>query len=211
MTFGASEAGSPLQNGIHDSVKDDDDVSQAEAEQAVRNLLRWIGEDPRREGLADTPKRVVRAFAEWFSGYNGVPGDILSKNFGEVNGYRDMVLLRGIRLESYCEHHLAPIIGTAHIAYLPNEKVVGISKLARLVDLYSKRLQIQERLTAQIANSLNDELEPRGVAVMICAEHQCMSTRGVRKHGVDTITSEFIGEFETDKCLQSRFWHSVED
>ncbi|WP_417819077.1 GTP cyclohydrolase I FolE [Tritonibacter scottomollicae] len=208
MTFGLSETGISLQNGIHHSV--DDDVSQAQAEESVRNLLRWIGEDPDREGLVETPKRVVKAFAEWFSGYDQRPDAILSKNFGEVNGYRGMVLLRGIRLESYCEHHLAPIIGTAHIAYLPNDRVVGISKLARLVDLYAKRLQIQERLTSQIANCLNDELNPRGVAVMICAEHQCMSTRGVRKHGVDTITSEFIGKFETDKCLQSRFWQSVE-
>ncbi len=208
MTLGSSETKISTENGFDHSV--DDNVSQAQAEDSVRNLLRWIGEDPDREGLVETPKRVVKAFAEWFSGYDQNPAAVLSKSFGEVEGYQDMVLLRGIRLESYCEHHLAPIIGTAHIAYLPNDRVVGISKLARLVDLYAKRLQIQERLTSQIANCLNDQLEPRGVAVMICAEHQCMSTRGVRKHGVDTITSEFIGSFETDKCLQSRFWQSVE-
>jgi len=183
--------------------------SRAEAEEAVRTLLRWAGDDPDREGLLDTPKRVVKAYEEWFSGYREDPDEVLARTFEEVEGYDDIVLLKGIRLESYCEHHMAPIIGTAHIAYLPEDKVVGISKLARLVDIYAKRLQIQEKLTAQIANTLDDVLQPRGVAVLIEAEHQCMSTRGVHKHGVDTITTRFTGVFQDDPRFEERFMRMV--
>ena len=181
------------------------EVTQQEAEEAVRTLIRWIGDDPDREGLVETPKRVANAFSEWFSGYNEDPSALLSKTFGEIEEYDDLVLLRDIRLESYCEHHLAPIIGKADVAYLPKERVVGISKLARLVDAFSKRLQIQEKLTAQIASTIEEALDPRGVAVIIRAEHHCMATRGVHKHGVDTVTTQFTGEFRTDQNLQQRF------
>ncbi len=179
--------------------------TRAEAEAAVRTLIRWAGDDPTREGLIDTPKRVAKAFEEWFSGYDEDAESILARTFEEVGGYDDIVLLKGIRLESYCEHHMAPIIGVAHIAYLPSDKVVGISKLARLVDVYAKRLQVQEKLTAQIATTLETVLQPRGVAVLIQAEHQCMSTRGVHKHGVDTITTQFTGEFRKNPALEERF------
>lgn len=180
-------------------------VDQKDAEEAVRTLLRWIGDDPDREGLRETPARVARAFAEWFSGYGQNTSAILSKTFGEVDHYDDIVHLRGIRLESYCEHHLAPIIGTADVAYVPRSRVVGLSKLARLVDAYSKRLQIQEKLTVQIANAIESALNPRGIAIMIRAEHHCMATRGVHKHGVDTITNRFTGVFQSDQSLQQRF------
>jgi len=183
--------------------------TRAEAEDAVRTLIRWAGDNPAREGLLDTPKRVTKAFEEWFAGYDDDPEAILERTFEEVEGYDDIVLMKDIRLESYCEHHMAPIIGKAHIAYLPNNKVVGISKLARLVDAYAKRLQIQEKLTAQIADTLNTVLEPLGVAVMIEAEHQCMSTRGVHKHGVDTITTRFTGAFKDDPKLEERFLRLV--
>ncbi|NHK28571.1 GTP cyclohydrolase I FolE [Parvularcula flava] len=183
--------------------------TRAEAEEAVRTLIRWAGDNPAREGLLDTPKRVTKAFEEWFAGYDDDPEAILERTFEEVEGYDDIVLMKDIRLESYCEHHMAPIIGKAHIAYLPNNKVVGISKLARLVDAYAKRLQIQEKLTAQIADTLNTVLEPLGVAVMIEAEHQCMSTRGVHKHGVDTITTRFTGAFRDDPKLEERFLRLV--
>ncbi len=180
-------------------------VNQSDAEDAVRTLLRWIGDDPDREGLRETPARVAKAFAEWFSGYKQNTSLILSKTFGEIERYDDIVHLRGIRLESYCEHHLAPIIGTADVAYAPRERVVGLSKLARLVDAYAKRLQVQEKLTAQIANAIDATLNPKGVAVLIRAEHHCMSTRGVHKHGVDTITNRFTGVFQNDPVLQQRF------
>lgn len=179
--------------------------SRAEAEAAVRTLIQWAGDDPAREGLLDTPKRVAKAFEEWFSGYQEDPEEILARTFEEVEGYDDIVLLKGIRLESYCEHHMAPILGTAHVAYLPSDKVVGISKLARLVDAYAKRLQVQEKLTAQIADTLERVLQPRGVAIMVAAEHQCMSTRGVHKLHVDTITTRFTGAFKTDPALEERF------
>ncbi len=180
-------------------------VTQSDAEEAVRTLLRWIGDDPDREGLRETPARVARAFSEWFSGYEQNASHILSKTFGEVESYNDIVHLRDIRLESYCEHHLAPIIGTADVAYIPGGRVVGISKLARVVDAFSKRLQIQEKLTVQIANAIETAINPKGVAVMIKAEHHCMATRGVRKHGVDTITNQFTGVFQSDTVLQQRF------
>jgi GTP cyclohydrolase IA len=169
--------------------------TQAEAEAAVRTLLRWAGEDPAREGLRDTPARVARSYLELFSGYDIDPVALLERTFEEVEGYDEIVLLRDIRLESYCEHHMVPIIGRAHVAYLPGTRVVGISKLARVVDAYAKRLQIQERLTVQIANTINEVLQPRGVAVVIEAGHQCMTTRGVHKPGVSMVTSRMLGAF----------------
>ncbi|MEE4213368.1 MAG: GTP cyclohydrolase I FolE [Parvularcula sp.] len=179
--------------------------SRAEAEAAVRTLIRWAGDDPTREGLLDTPKRVAKAYEEWFGGYRIDPEAVLARTFDEVEGYDDIVLLKDIRVESTCEHHMAPILGRAHIAYLPERRVVGISKLARLVDIYGKRLQVQEKMTAQIAETLQKVLKPRGVAVMIEAEHQCMSTRGVHKHGVDTITTRFTGAFKENAALEERF------
>lgn len=172
-----------------------DRPSRAEAEEAVRTLLRWAGEDPTREGLLDTPDRVVRSYEEFFAGYLVDPVGLLERTFEETDGYDEIVLLKHIRVESYCEHHMVPIIGHAHVAYLPGRRVVGISKLARVVDAYAKRLQIQEKLTAQIANTLHDVLQPRGVAVVIEAEHQCMSTRGVHKPGVGMVTSRMLGAF----------------
>ena len=175
-----------------------DRPSRAEAEAAVRTLLRWSGDDPQREGLRDTPARVARAYEEFFTGYATDPMDLLARSFSETDGYDEIVLLRDIRLESYCEHHMVPIIGRAHVAYMPDRRVVGISKLARVVDAYAKRLQIQEKLTVQIANTLNDVLQPRGVAVIIEAQHQCMTTRGVHKTGVAMVTSRMLGVFRTD-------------
>jgi GTP cyclohydrolase I len=172
--------------------------TQEEAEAAVRVLLRWAGDDPAREGLLDTPGRVVRAYEEFFSGYAIDPVALLERTFEEVDGYDEIVLLRDIRLESHCEHHLAPIVGRAHVAYLPGRRVVGISKLARVVEAYAKRLQIQEKLTAQIANTINDVLQPRGVAVIIEAAHQCISTRGIHKPGVSMVTSRMLGAFRDD-------------
>lgn len=183
--------------------------SRSEAEQAVETLLRWAGDDPQREGLLDTPKRVVKAFEDFFSGYDTDPEELLSRTFEEVEGYDEMVVLRDIRLESHCEHHLAPFIGRAHIAYLPNKRVVGISKLARLVDAYSKRLQIQEKLTAQIANTLNDVLQPKGVAVVVEAQHQCMTTRGVHKPGVTMQTSRMLGLFRQDPRTRQEFFSLI--
>jgi GTP cyclohydrolase I len=171
---------------------------RAEAEEAVRTLIRWAGDDPDREGLRQTPERVVRAYQEWFSGYGQEADGILRRTFDEVGGYADVVLLRDIPLESICEHHLAPIRGRAHIAYLPAGRVVGISKLARLVDAYSRRLQIQERLTAEIADALDRALEPLGAAVIIEASHECMSSRGVRKHGAMLVTRAFRGVYQQD-------------
>ena len=172
--------------------------TREEAEAAVRTLLLWAGDDPRREGLIDTPDRVVRSYEEFFSGYAVDPVALLERTFEETDGYDEIVLLRDIRLESTCEHHLVPIIGRVHVAYLPHRRVVGISKLARVVEAYGKRLQIQEKLTSQIANTINDVLQPRGVAVVIEAEHQCMSTRGVHKAGVSMVTSKMLGAFRED-------------
>ncbi len=171
--------------------------TRAEAEAAVETLLRWAGDDPQREGLVDTPARVVRAYEEFFSGYDVDPEAYLRRTFEEVDGYDQMVLLRDIRIESYCEHHMAPIIGVAHVAYIPNHRVVGISKLARVVEAFAKRLQIQEKLTVQIADTINDVLEPLGVAVVIEASHQCMTTRGVHKPGVSMVTSHMLGTFRS--------------
>ncbi len=172
--------------------------TREDAEEAIRTLLRWAGEDPTREGLLDTPARVARSFGELFSGYRVDPVALLERTFEETDGYDEIVLLRDIRLESHCEHHMLPIIGRAHVAYLPHRRVVGISKLARVVDAYGKRLQIQEKLTAQIANTIQDVLQPRGVAVVIEATHQCMSVRGVHKSGVTMVTSRMLGAFRDD-------------
>ncbi|GAB3123469.1 GTP cyclohydrolase I FolE [Novispirillum itersonii] len=179
--------------------------SRAEAEAAVRTLLRWAGDDPTREGLLDTPARVARAFEEWFVGYGNDPEAMLRRTFEEVEGYDEMVVLKDIHFESYCEHHMAPIIGKAHVAYLPNHRVVGISKLARVVDLYAKRLQIQEKMTSQIANAIQGVLEPKGVAVVIEAVHQCMTTRGVHKTGVSMVTSRMLGAFRDDPITRREF------
>jgi GTP cyclohydrolase I len=179
--------------------------SRPEAEAAVRTLLRWAGENPDREGLVGTPDRVVRAYEEFFSGYDQDPEEILHRTFEETDGYDEMVLLRDIRLESHCEHHMVPIIGKAHVAYLPAKRVVGISKLARVVEVFSKRLQIQEKLTAQIANAINDVLQPKGVAVVIEAAHQCMTTRGVHKPGVTMVTSRMLGAFRDDPATRREF------
>ncbi|MFM2150975.1 MAG: cyclohydrolase FolE [Pseudomonadota bacterium] len=169
-----------------------------QAEDAIRTLLRWAGDDPSREGLIDTPKRVAKAYREWFCGYEEDPVELLARSFEETDGYDEMVLLRDIRLESTCEHHMAPILGRVHVAYLPSGRVVGISKLARVVEAYAKRLQIQEKMTAQIANTINDVLKPKGVAVVVEAAHQCMTTRGVHKPGVTMVTSRMLGAFRDD-------------
>jgi len=183
--------------------------SRAAAEAAVRTLIRWAGDDPTREGLLDTPKRVVKAYEEWFEGYRKDPDAILARVFEEVEGYDDIVLLKDIRVESVCEHHMAPIIGKANLAYMPDKRVVGISKLARLVDAYGKRMQVQEKMTAQIADTLQKTLQPKGVAVMVEAEHHCMSTRGVHKHGVDTVTTRFTGVFQDNPALETRFMRLI--
>lgn len=179
--------------------------TRSEAEAAVRTLLRWTGDDPDREGLLGTPERVVRAYEEWFAGYNEDPVSILERTFEETEGYDEMVVLRDIRFESFCEHHVAPIIGVAHCAYLPDRRVVGISKIARVIELYAKRLQIQEKLTSQVANAIQDVLRPRGVAVVVRATHQCMTTRGVRKPGVSMITSQMLGAFRSDAATRREF------
>ena len=191
----------------------DDDTPQGaggrptreEAEQAIRVLLRWAGDDPEREGLLDTPKRVARAYEEYFRGYSQDPYAILRRTFEETNGYDEMVVLRDIDFRSHCEHHVAPIVGRAHIGYLPNNRVVGISKLARVVDVYARRLQIQEKLTAEIADSIETVLQPRGVGVVIEAAHHCMTTRGVAKEGVLMVTSRMLGTFRTDPKTRREF------
>jgi len=179
--------------------------SREQAESAVRTLLRWAGDDPNREGLRDTPARVARAYDDWFSGYADDPVTFLQRTFEEVEGYDEMVILRDIRFESHCEHHLAPIIGRAHVGYLPARKVVGISKLARVVDAYARRLQVQEKMNAQIANCIQQVLEPKGVAVVIEAAHQCMTTRGVHKPGVTMVTSTMLGAFREDSRTRREF------
>jgi GTP cyclohydrolase IA len=179
--------------------------SREEAEAAVRTLLRWACDDPEREGLRDTPKRVAEAYEEFFAGYSVDPVELLARSFEETDGYDEMVVLRDIRFESHCEHHIAPIIGRAHIAYLPDKRVVGISKLARVLEAFSKRLQIQERLTAQVANSIQEVLRPKGVAVVLDATHQCMTTRGVHRPGVTMVTSHMLGAFRTDPSTRREF------
>ena len=183
--------------------------SRSEAEAAVRTLIQWAGDDPDREGLLGTPSRVVRSYEEFFSGYESDPQNYLERTFEEVSGYDEMVVLRDIRFESHCEHHLAPIIGRVHVGYLPNEKVVGISKLARVVDAYAHRLQVQEKMNAQIANCIQHVLEPKGVAVVIEASHQCMTTRGVHKTGVTMVTSTMLGAFREDARTRREFLNMI--
>jgi len=178
---------------------------RADAEEAVRTLLRWAGDDPSREGLRDTPGRVTRAFQEFFQGYSIDPVELLQRTFEETDGYDEIVMLRDIRFESHCEHHMAPIIGKAHVGYLPDHRVVGISKLARLVEVFARRLIIQEKMTAQIANVINEELQPKGVAVIIEAVHQCMTTRGVHKPGTTLVTSRMLGAFRDDATTRREF------
>ena len=183
--------------------------TREQAERAVRTLIEFVGEDPDREGLQDTPKRVVKSYEELFSGYLYDPADILARTFEEVEEYDEIVLLRDVRFESFCEHHMLPIIGTAQVAYFPNDRVVGISKLARVIDAYAKRMQIQERLTAQIAHAIETVLQPRGVAVVIESEHHCMSTRGVRKPGVGMITTRMLGCFKEDPDRRREFYQLI--
>ena len=183
----------------------DNKVSEEEAEQAFIKIIKYIGEDPSREGLKSTPKRIVKAFREYFKGYNEDPKKILEKTFGDVLGYDDMVIQKNISLQSHCEHHMAPIIGVAHVAYIPNNKVVGLSKLARVVEVYSKRLQTQERLTMQIATTLMEALDAKGVAVSIDATHQCMTMRGIKKEQATTITNYYLGKFKEDLSYQNRY------
>jgi GTP cyclohydrolase I len=180
-------------------------VTQADAEEAVRTLLRWAGEDPAREGLRKTPQRVAEAYREWFSGYAVDPREYLGRTFSEMAGYDEMVVLRDIEFESHCEHHMAPIIGKAHVGYLPRSKVVGISKLARVVEVFARRFQVQEKMTAEIARCIDDVLQPRGVGVVIEAAHECMTTRGVHKRGVSMITSRMLGAFQDDARTRSEF------
>jgi len=182
-----------------------DRPSEAEVEAAVRVLLRWTGDNPEREGLIDTPKRVTKAFREMFNGYDMCPAEELGRTFEEVAGYDDLVIVKDIKFHSHCEHHMVPIIGRAHVAYLPNHRVVGISKLARLVDAFAKRLQIQEKMTVQIADTLFDVLQPKGVGVILEAAHQCISTRGVHKPGVEMVTSRMLGSFRTDPSTRREF------
>jgi len=180
-------------------------IGRDQAEEAVRTLLRWAGDDPAREGLVDTPARVARAYADWFSGYAEDPRDYLRRTFEEVEGYDEMIVLRDIAFESHCEHHMAPIIGRAHVGYLPQNWVVGISKLARVVDVYARRFQVQEKMTAQIAGAILEVLKPRGVGVVIHAQHECMTTRGVHKRGVSMVTSTMLGSFRDDARTRAEF------
>jgi len=186
-------------------LKDKSEVSDKEAEEAFRTILRWIGENPNREGLLETPRRVAKAYKEYFKGYNQEITSEVLKTFGDVNGYNDMVLQKNISVQSHCEHHMAPIIGVAHVAYIPNKRVVGLSKIARVVEVYSKRLQTQERLTMQIAETLLKGLDARGVAVTIDSTHQCMTMRGIKKEKATTITNYFLGKFKEDLSYQNRF------
>jgi len=185
--------------------KKNNNISDEKAEEAVKTIIEWIGEDSNREGLKSTPKRVVKAFKEYFQGYNDDPSRYLTKTFTEVEGYDDMVIEKDISIRSHCEHHMAPIIGVAHVAYIPHKKVVGLSKLARVVDVFSKRLQTQERLTMQIAKTIMDVLQPRGAAVTIVATHQCMTDRGIKKESARTVTNYFLGAFKDDLSFQNRY------
>ena len=182
-----------------------DSISDKEAEEAFIKILQWLGEDPSREGLLETPKRVTKAFKEYFKGYKEDPKEILSKTFGDVNGYDDMVIQKNISVQSHCEHHMAPIIGVAHVAYIPKDRVVGLSKLARVVEVFSKRLQTQERLTMQIATTIMESLDARGVAVSIDSTHQCMTMRGIKKEQATTVTNYYLGKFKEDLSYQNRY------
>jgi GTP cyclohydrolase I len=184
--------------------------SNAEAEKAVRTLISFVGEDPDREGLLDTPKRVVKAYQDWYGGYNQDPKEVLNKTFSEIEGYDEIIMLKDIRVESHCEHHMAPFIGSAHVAYLPNKRVVGISKLARITRIFSKRMQVQEKLTAEIANCLQQVLKPRGVAVVIEAQHECMTTRGINEPGISMVTSQLLGKFRTDASTRKEFYSMIQ-
>ena len=183
--------------------------TRQEAEAAVKTLLSYVGENADRPGLLETPKRVVKAYEDWFSGYNDNPKEVLSKTFDELEGYDEIIMLRDIRIESHCEHHIAPFIGSAHVAYLPNKRVVGISKLARITRIYMKRMQIQEKLTAQIANCIQDVLKPKGVAVVVEAQHQCMTTRGIGTPGISMVTSQLLGKFRTDSSTRREFYSMI--
>ncbi len=194
----------------HDSQDNRNGVARADAEAAVRTLLRWAGENPEREGLLDTPKRVVKAYGDWFSGYDIDPDEYLARTFEEVCGYDEMIVLRDIEYESHCEHHMAPIIGKVHVGYLPNGRVVGISKLARVVEAYARRFQVQEKMTAQIANCIQRALEPAGVAVVVEGAHECMTTRGVHKRGVSMVTSTMLGAFRDDARTRKEFLSFIE-
>ena len=182
-----------------------DNISDKEAEEAFIKILQWLGEDPSREGLLETPKRVTKAFKEYFKGYKEDPKEILSKTFGDVNGYDDMVIQKNISVQSHCEHHMAPIIGVAHVAYIPKDRVVGLSKLARVVEVFSKRLQTQERLTMQIATTIMESLDAKGVAVSIDSTHQCMTMRGIKKEHATTVTNYYLGKFKEDLSYQNRY------
>ena len=188
-----------------DNNKDLKKITDQEAEEAFKTILTWMGEDPSREGLLETPKRVVKAFKEYFKGYTENPKDVLDKTFGDVEGYDDMVIQKNISVQSHCEHHMAPIIGKAHVAYIPRERVVGLSKLARVVEVFSKRLQTQERLTMQIANTLMESLDAKGVAVTIDSTHQCMTMRGIKKEQASTVTNYYLGQFKEDLSYQNRY------
>ena len=188
-----------------DQLEKKQQILDQEAEEAIKTIIKWIGENPEREGLKSTPKRVVKAFKEYFQGYNEDPSNYLMKTFKEIDGYDDMVIEKNISIRSHCEHHMAPIIGVAHVSYIPSTKVVGLSKLARVVDAFSKRLQTQERLTMQIAKTIMDVLQPRGVAVTIDAAHQCMTSRGIKKENTTTVTNYFLGVFKDDLSFQNRY------
>ena len=192
-------------------LKDKSEVSDKEAEEAFRTILRWIGENPNREGLLETPRRVTKAYKEYFKGYNQEITSELLKTFGDVNGYDDMVLQKNISVQSHCEHHMAPIIGKAHVAYIPRDRVVGLSKLARVVEVFSKRLQTQERLTMQIANTLMKSLDAKGVAVTIDSTHQCMTMRGIKKEQASTVTNYYLGQFKDDLSYQNRFLKHISE
>ena len=194
-----------LVKDIEKDPKQSNGISEKEAEEAFTKIIKWIGEDPSREGLKSTPKRLVKAYKEYFKGYSEDATKILEKTFGDVQGYDDMVIQKNISLQSHCEHHLAPIIGVAHLAYIPNQKVVGLSKLARVVEVFSKRLQTQERLTMQIANILMEALDAKGVAVSIDATHQCMTMRGIKKEQATTVTNYYLGKFKEDLSYQNRY------
>jgi len=199
-----------LVKDVNKNIQNKPQVSDKEAEEAIKKLLSWIGEDPSREGLQETPKRVIKAFKEYFKGYHQNAEADLSKTFGDVEGYDDMVIEKNITLESHCEHHMAPIIGVAHVSYIPKKKVVGLSKLARTVEIFSKRLQTQERLTMQIAKTLMSALDAKGVAVTIDAAHQCMTMRGIKKEKATTVTNYFLGSFKEDLSIQNRYLKYIE-
>ena len=186
--------------------KENKKPSRKEAEEAVRTLIKWAGEDVKREGLIDTPKRVVNAYTDWFSGYDEDPKEILKRTFSETGGYDEVIMLKDIRIESHCEHHIAPFIGNAHVAYLPNKRVVGISKLARITNIFAKRMQVQEKLTSQIATCIQECLKPKGVAVVVEAQHECMTTRGVHMPGISMVTSKLLGKFRTDASTRREFY-----